>query len=119
MTKPALLTLKGVLALSAWAAVASPMHVMVKASSAAGMADDNRISKSPLDLTLVTFDEMTRSQPRVTKMRRIEQANKFELVEYKNVRHCHSTRVACACCQAVRHVITPPMSAFGGKVDIG
>jgi len=39
--------------------VASPMHVMVKASSAAGMADDNRISKSPLDLTLVTFDEVT------------------------------------------------------------
>jgi hypothetical protein len=33
--------------LSAWAAVASPMHVTVKATSAVRMADDNRISKSP------------------------------------------------------------------------
>jgi hypothetical protein len=37
------------LPLSAWAAVASPVHVTVKANSAARMAEDNRISKSPLD----------------------------------------------------------------------
>jgi ABC-type molybdate transport system substrate-binding protein len=47
MTKPALITLKRMLPLSARAAVASPVHVTVKASSAARMADDNRMSKSP------------------------------------------------------------------------
>jgi hypothetical protein len=77
MTKPALITLKRMLPLSAWAAVASPMHVMVKASSAAGMADDNCIGKSPLRSTLVIFDEVTTPSD---KMRRIEQPNKFELV---------------------------------------
>ena len=40
MTKPALITLKRMLPLSAWAAVASPVHVTVKANSAARMADD-------------------------------------------------------------------------------
>jgi hypothetical protein len=47
------------LPLSARAAVASPVHVTVKATSAARMADDNRMSKSPLGLTLVSFDEVT------------------------------------------------------------
>src|SRR5262245_28390299 len=76
MTKPALITLKRMLPLSAWAAVASPVPVTVKAIRAARMADDNRMRKSPLD---ERWRHLTGSQPRVSNMRRIEQANKFEL----------------------------------------
>jgi len=47
-------------------------------------------------------------------MRRIEKANKFELVEYKNVRHCHSTRVQCARCQSCQTCQSPTECPLSG-----
>src|SRR5262245_61489895 len=110
MTKPALITLKRMLPLSAWAAVASPVPVTVKAIRAARMADDNRMRKSPLD---ERWRHLTKSQPRVSKMRRIEQANKFELCfEHQSARHWRSTSAHCARRRSDRIV---RMSAFGPK----
>src|SRR5262249_20865850 len=73
MTIPALITLKRMPPLSA-EAVASPLPSTVKAVSAARMADDNRIRPPPGE----RCTNWTRSQPRGTKMQRIEQPNKFK-----------------------------------------
>src|SRR5262249_38100943 len=66
----------------------------VKPIRAARMADDNRMRKSPLD---ERWPHLTGSQPRVSKMRGIEQANKFELCfEHQSARHWPSTSAHCA-----------------------
>src|SRR5262245_40179867 len=112
MTKPALITLKRMLPLSAWAAVASPVPVTVKAIRAARMADDNRMRKSPLD---ERWRHLTRSQPRVSKMRRIEQANKFELCfEHQSARHWRSTSAHCARRRSDRIKCGCPLLALTG-----